>query len=353
MSDLGSYNTESAWHGPDMAGRKEWIHRLTQAELDELAAAADATADREVVPLARDDFDLPLLDSTLARLRADILHGRGFAILRGLPVGEWDMARMVRVYWAIASRMGRPIAQNSLGNVLGHVFDVGGNAEDPHQRAHQSTGALPFHTDISAEIVGLLCLRGARSGGASALASVTTLWNEIVATRPDLAETLTRPFYLDRRGDEIDGQEPWFVMPVLVPTETDVLVSHNPRFVRSAQRFPQVPELTRDQEEALDLLQALADDPRFKLEIDFQPGDLQLVNNLALLHSRTAYRDWQERERRRHLLRLWLCVPGGRTLPETFFARQGADPATGRPAGFPLPPGAAYAAPLEPPHLLT
>ena len=308
MSELRSYDVESAWRGPEMAGRGEWIHRFTRAELDELAAAADATTDREVVPLDREDFDLPLLDSTLARLRADILRGRGFAILRGLPVGDWDMARMVRVYWAIASRMGRPIAQNSLGNVLGHVFDVGGNAEDPHQRAHQSTGALPFHTDISAEIVGLLCLRGARSGGASALASVTTLWNEIVATRPDLAETLTQPFYLDRRGDEIDGQDPWFIMPVLVPTETDVLVCHNPRFVRSAQRFPNVPPLTRNQEEALDLLQVLADDPRFKLEIDFQPGDLQLVNNMALLHGRTAYLDWQQREQRRHLLQIGLGV---------------------------------------------
>ena len=352
MDKLQTYESARAWSGPELAARRDWIYTLSKTQSNELVAAAESTSDQDSVSLEHDDFDLPTLEPVLKRVRTELLEGRGVTILRGLPIDDWPIARTARVYWAIASRMGVPIAQNALGNVLGHVFDVGGNADDPHQRAHQSTGALPFHTDISAEIVGLLCIRSARLGGASALASVTTLWNELVATHPNLAAELLQPFHLDRRGDEIKGQDPWFHMPILALTPTEVLVCHNPRFIRSAQRFPQVPALRPIQEEAIDLLQALADDPRFKLEIDFQPGDIQLINNMALLHSRNAYEDWPEPERRRHLLRLWLSVPDGRLLPKAFFARQGADPATGRPAGFPLPTGATYAAPLEAPHLI-
>ena len=335
-----------------MAKSHEWIHAFSAAEINELIAAADASEGQNIVSLDAEAFQLPQLDSILAGIRAEILQGRGFVILRGLPVQHWSMSRIVRVYWAITSRIGAPIAQNSIGNVLGHVTDVGGDAQNPEQRAHQSKGALPFHTDISAEVVGLLCIRGARSGGESALASVSALWNEMVATRADLADTLTDLFHLDRRGDEVEGQKPWFSMPVLVPGKSGVHVCHNPRFVRSAQRFPGLPRLTAVQEQAMDLLQSLADDPRFKLETRFRPGDIQLINNMALLHSRGAYQDWQDRVRRRHLLRLWLSVPGGDPIPDAFYARHGTDVKTARPRGFHLPPGAALTAPLRPPGLL-
>lgn len=353
MTELRQYRLASTWYGRDLAERSDWVRKFSEAEIDELAAAASSMDAREIVSLEAGAFDLPLLDPVLADIRKEILEGRGFVILRGLPVQEWSMARIIRVYWAIASRIGVPIAQNAIGNKLGHVTDVGGDSENPNQRAHQSKGVLPFHTDISAEVVGLLCIRQAKAGGESALASVSTIWNEMVATHPDLAVALTEPFHLDRRGDEVDGQDPWFTMPILVPGETAVYVCHNPRFVRSAQRFSTLPRLTERQERAMDLLQRLADDPRFKINTDFQPGDIQLINNLALIHSRGPYEDWQEIERRRHLLRLWLSVPDGQPIPKVLYARHGADPDTGRPQGFHLRSGMAYSVPLQPPELLT
>ena len=351
MTILRTHDEESAWLGSDMAKRDDWIHEFTAEELSELEAVADATSDRDITALREVDFAMPVLDAALARIRNDVVNGRGFVLMRGLPVADWPRARTARAYWAIGTRIGVPVTQNPVGNLLGYVTDVGGDADNPNQRGHQSADSLPFHTDIGAEIVGLLCLCGARSGGESGLVSAAALWNEMIVRSPELARELTLPFYYDRRGEGVGGQNPWYEMPVFMPTEGRVVVSYVPRFIRSCQRFDDVPRLTARQNEALDMVQRLADHPRFKLEMDFRPGDIQFVNNLVLLHTRTAYRDWPEPERKRHLLRLWLSVPDGWPLPAPFHARYGTDPRTGRPRGINLPPGVTLDAPLEPPAL--
>ena len=353
MTNLQTYSGKQVWRGPDMVERSHWAHTFTSHEIKTLKEAADSVIDREIVSLGVADFDLRELDTILEKIRIDLTDGCGFVLLRGLPVADWALARTARVYWAICSRIGLPIAQNPVGNLLGHVIDVGGDSAHPHQRAHQSSDDLPFHTDIGAEIVSLLCLGNARSGGESHLVSSAALWNELVEVRPDLAETLTHPFQLDRRGEVVEGQEPWFTMPVFVPTADRILSCYNPRFVHSAQRFEQLPRLTSNQVEALDTVMALANDERFKLKMHFHPGDIQLINNFQILHSRSEYEDWPEADRRRHLLRVWLSVPGGKPLPDALYARFGADEETGRPQGTNLPPGAKFTAPLAPPALRT
>lgn len=131
------------------------------------------------------------------------------------------------------------------------------------------------------------------------------------------------------------------------------MASYVPEFIRSAQRFDGAPRLTALHKEAFDAVKSLANDPDFKLEMDFRPGDIQFVNYLAVLHSRTEYEDWPELSRRRHLLRLWLAVPDGWPMPEPLQARHGMDAVTGRPRGVNLEPGARLSAPLSPPVLRT
>ncbi len=353
MTMLEVHRGEGAWLGPDMARRDDWIHTFSDTEVAELEAVATAVAGQDIVSLEASHFTMPGLDPVLARSRDDVVDGRGFVLLRGLPVKSWSREQTARAFWAIGSRIGIPVTQNPVGNILGHVTDVGGDADHPNQRGHQSSDALPFHTDIGAEVVGLFCLQGAQSGGESGVVSAATLWNELLAQRPDLAELLTHSFYYDRRGEDVEGQDPWYEMPVFMPTDGRVVASYVPRFIRSAQRFEELPRLTDKQLEALDMVQTLADDPRFKLEMDFRPGDIQFVNNLVLMHSRTAYEDWPEPERKRQLLRLWLSVPDGWPLPDAYFARYGTDPKTGRPQGINLPPGIDLTAPLTPPVLRT
>lgn len=353
MTELQTYEIAAAWHGPEMAARRDWIYQLTDAEISELETAADAVADRDITTLTKSDFDFSELDRTLTTIRTALVDGRGFALLRGLPVNQWPLERTARAYWAIGSGIGVPVSQNRVGNLLGHVTDMGGDADHPNQRGHQSADALSFHTDIGAEIVGLFCLQGARSGGESALVSAAALWNALAAERPDLAAVLTGAFYVDRRNEIVAGQNPWYEMPVFFPQDDRVIASFVPGFIHSAQRFEEVPRMTEEQIEALETVQKMADMPRFKLKMDFQPGDIQFVNNLVLLHSRTQYEDWPEVARRRHLLRLWLSVPDGWPIPEALHQRHGTDPRTGRPRGIRLPPGVTLNAPLTPPPLRT
>ena len=192
---------------------------------------------RIVIELTSTDFNSPIMDHLLSKFSVKILDGRGFVLLRGLPVNNWPLTLTARVYWGIGSRFGVPISQNRVSNLLGHVKDVGGDADHLNQRGHQSTDTLAFHTDIGAEIVSLLCLSGARSGGELALASATAIWNALVSERPDLADALTANFYFDRRNEVVRGQEPWYQMPVFLPMEGYIIASFVPEFIRSAQRF--------------------------------------------------------------------------------------------------------------------
>ena len=338
---------DAVWYGADIASRDDWALVLDAAQIAELEQAAAATLDRDTATLTASDLPLPTLDPVLRKVRDDVVDGRGFALIRGMPVDRWSKDITARAYWAIGCRVGLAVVQNRHGHVLGHVRDIGGNVNSPTQRGYQSAANLPFHTDIGAEVVGLFCLKPAKSGGLSSVVSAATIWNEIVDRRPDLAEVLTQPFYRDRRGDEAEGQKPWYVMPVFMPTGGRMAVAYVRRFIESCQRFDDVPRLTAAQTEAMDLLDQVANEAHVKLDMDFRPGDIQLVNNLVSLHTRTEYEDWPDEERKRHLFRLWLTVPEGWPLPEPFFARYGADPATGRPQGINLPPGVTPNAPLD------
>jgi alpha-ketoglutarate-dependent taurine dioxygenase len=65
------------------------------------------------------------------------------------------------------------------------------------------------------------------------------------------------------------------------------------------------------------LIEDVANDPRFHVEMDFQPGDIQLHNNSVILHAREAYEDSSEPSRKRHLLRLWLAAHDFLTVEDT------------------------------------
>jgi hypothetical protein len=353
LKNLFTYRSRSAWLGEEIANDYSWIHEFSDAEIDELEAAAIQVLNDEIINLSSINFELPKLDSLLQVIRADVIGGRGFALLRGLPVHDWPLELTARVYWAIGSRIGVPISQNRVGNLLGHITDMGGEADHPNQRGHQSSDALPFHTDIGSEIVTLLCLRNARSGGESALSSAVAVWNTLVMELPEYAAALKGTFFVDRRNEIMTGQDPWYEMCVFFPTERNVVTSFNPGFIRSGQRFSDVPRLTEFQNNAFDKVNELANNKRYKLEMDFRPGDIQLVNNLFVLHSRKEYEDWPEIDSKRHLLRLWLAVPDGWPMPKQLMGRHGIDPDTGRPSGVNLEQGAALNVLLVPPTLRT
>ncbi len=314
----------SAWLGPAMAARSDWIEAFTAAELDELALASepwmDASADLASLTKAR--FALPTLAPRIEATLRDLLEGRGFALWRGLPVERWGRRRSAIAFYGFGAHLGQAISQNAQGHVLGHVRDMGLSSSDPNVRIYQTSERQTYHTD-SADIVGLLCLQTARTGGLSALVSSTTLYNEMRARRPDLAACLFAPLATDRRGEVPPGAKPYFEIPVFNWHAHRLSAIYQRQYIDSAQRFADAPRLTALQVEALDLLDALTNDPALHFEMELQRGDLQFVHNHTLLHDRTAFVDWPEPERRRHLLRLWLAPAQGRELPAAFAQRYG------------------------------
>ena len=315
----------AAWLGPEMAARRDWVEVLSPAEVAEVEVAARSLSDRnaDIASISATAFVLPTLAPRLANICAELLHGRGFVLLRGLPVQHWPLQLSAAAFVGIGSHFGPAVSQNAQGHVLGHVRDLGLSSDDPHVRIYQTAERQTFHTD-SCDVVGLLCLQTARVGGDSALVSSSTLWNEMRARRPDLARLLLQPIATDRRGEVPAGELPFFTIPVFNWFEGQLSAIYQRQYIESAQRFEQAPRLTPAHVEALDLLDQLSNDPTLHFLMTLQRGDIQLVHNHTLLHDRTAFTDWPEPERRRHLLRLWLAPADARPLPSVFAQRFGS-----------------------------
>jgi hypothetical protein len=315
----------AAWYGPEIARRDDWQMPLSTAEVAEVEAATRALVarDADIAVLTPQDFPLPTLGAKLrSRVDDEVLNGRGFLLLRGLPVERWSMRESATAFFGLGAHLGSARSQNGKGHVLGHVQDLGMDVNDPNVRIYQTHVRQTYHTD-SCDIVGLLCLKTAKSGGLSALVSSTTIFNEMRRRRPDLLKLLFQPIATDRRGEVPEGQKPFFEIPVFNWHQGYLTAIYQRQYIDSAQRFPEAPRLTPDLVEALDLFDSLANDPALNTFMEFKPGDVQLVHNHTMLHDRTGFVDWPEPERRRHLLRLWLAADAARPLPEIFAQRYG------------------------------
>ena len=332
----------AVWRGPDMAARRDWVETFSAEDIAEIEAAirplAQANIAADIANIRAADFPLPTLGPRLARMRHDVLHGRGFVLLRGLPVQRWSRRESATAFFGLGTYFGHAVSQNAKGHVLGHVQDLGLHADDPNVRIYQTHERQTFHTD-SADIVGLMCLHTAKAGGDSALVSSNTLWNELRERAPALAARLLEPIATDRRGEVPAGEKPYFTIPVFNWFDGHMSAIYQRQYIASAQRFADAPRLTPAHLAALDLFDQLANDPTLHFLMTLEPGDMQLVHNHTLLHDRTAFTDWPEPTRKRHLLRLWLAPPDARALPPVFAQRYGSvQPGArgGVPAGVPL-----------------
>lgn len=347
-ADLPLFHDSAAWYGPEMAGRDDWKITLTEAELEELDATVQSALTRgvDLVAMTEGDVPLALLGPRLQKIRHEILHGRGFVLLRGWPSTERTMEQNACAFRIVGAHLGEALSQNAKGHVLGHVANLGLDYSDPTTRGYQTGAELKYHTD-GGDIVGLLCIRPSKSGGQSKLSSSTTVWNELVRRRPDLARVLLGPFHFSRTGEVRPGQARTFQSPIFQPWDGRMVAVLIQSFIHKAQAFEEVPRLTCQQSEALALANALADDPAIRLDMDFRPGDMQFLCNYFIFHSRTAYEDWPELDRRRHLLRLWVSHADGPALPPTLTTEFQGCTTSGRPDGIRIP-GVPLIAPLQP-----
>ena len=321
----GHISGPSAWYGPQMARRDDWIRPLAASEISEIDAAITAfrASGMPMQEISERSFPLPTLGPCLKDLLRELLDGRGFVMLRGLPVERYSVEDAAIAYLGIGRYFGSLRSSNARGHLLGHVKDVGLDIKDGNTRFYQTSRRLEYHTD-SADLVGLLCLATARHGGESFIASSVTVYNEIVKRRPDLVAAAFLPFATDRRGEVPAGMKPYFEIPIFnwhAGLLSGIYLRHD---IEAAQaRFADAPRLTTEQVAVMDLIDELVNDPAIHLQMAFLPGDMQFLHNHQILHSRNDFEDWPEPARRRHLLRLWMAPVEGRALPHVYAPRYG------------------------------
>ena len=329
----------AVWRASDLGEPDAWTYELSSRDREEVIDAAN-TGSISINRCSPRMFPLPTLGPKLQAIQQEVIDGRGFAVIRGFPfdaAGLPTVADAARAFWGLGGWLGEPVSQNKDGCLLGHVCDIGASADHPNQRGFQSPDELPYHTDVAGDVIALLCLRPAQRGGASSIASAGAIHNALLAESPELVHALYQDIAWDRRGEIPQGAKPWYLLPVFSRCHGRLLTSFVRRFLEGAQQFPDAPRASDLLLQAIARLAELAADPSFHLKMDFQPGDIQLVNNHAILHNRTAYEDSPDPDARRHLLRLWLAAPNGWALTQAHYERYPTRATNGRPGGITTP----------------
>jgi hypothetical protein len=295
----------SAWTGAMMRQRDDWIYVLNADEIADVDQALKAVQAKGLAidQITREDFPLPVLGGALAKLEDEVRSGRGFAIIRGIPVERYRDEEVYGITWGIGTYLGTAVSQNTYGDVLGHVFDHEYDTSATRRvRGYQTSDALMFHVDRCA-ITMLLCLRQAKAGGLSRIISSMTIHNEILARQPAHLEPLYDGVpYIHR---EAVGEMHSWMEPVYSVTDGVLSCSIRRNTVQQAieESGLPVPQATRD---ALTCFDTIAEEPDLYLDMQMQPGDIQIVNNCTVLHARTAFVDHLEPDKKRHMVRLWL-----------------------------------------------
>lgn len=297
----------TVWIGEEKERESDWVIQLQPDMIEEIEDRVRSTSDVEL-PFDADTFPLetcaPVIDEAISLLS----DGPGLALVRGVPRERFTDAECERIYWAFGVHLGDPVRQNSVGDRLGHVRDTGMSVDDPNVRVYQTNIKLDYHADqLPVDVLGLFCLRAAMSGGASRIVSATTIHNIVLEERPDLLEVLYEPFNVDWRGEEAEGDQPWYQLPMFSVAGGKLASRFTSlAYFKSVDRFGEELAMTPEQEEALAFVQEVANRPGLAMSMMFQEGDMQFLNNHVMLHARDEFEDYPDPALKRHLLRMWI-----------------------------------------------
>jgi hypothetical protein len=294
-----------------------WIHHFTEQELKDLDHALQTTLKKHkgCDTMTKEDFPLGSSEKPLQQVLEHLENDMGLFVLRGIPASKYTKAEMRMMYWGIGQHLGVAVSQSGNGDVLGDVKNFGDNIHPSSTtgRGYMSRVHLSFHTD-SSDIVGLMVLQVAKSGGLSMICSSLAVRNEIARRRPDLLKVLYEDFYWTWKGNPPPGAGPYYKIPIFSEEGGRFSCRYIPPHIFTAQDFPELPRLTEQQKEAIKLVGEVANDERFHFAMMFEPGDIQLLNNHITMHARTEFQDGDTEETKRHLLRIWISPPNSRKL---------------------------------------
>lgn len=304
---------QAAWRAADMERDRSWILALAPEQRRHLADLAKRQLERglDLRDYRREDFPLGSAMETIARAVEIVRHGRGLALLKGLPAEELSEEAFRLLTWGIGLNLGVAVPQGRESQLISPVRDAGNvYRTGKGGRGYSSRAGLDYHNDGS-DLTILSCMRQAKSGGQSFVASSIFAHNRLVREAPEHAETLYGEFWFTRQGEEAEDEEPVYRTSVFAEHGGELFARYNRKNIVFAQGQHGVPELEPRQAAALDAFEGALDVLGFVLE----PGDAQLFNDYRLVHSRSEFEDHPEPERKRLLYRLWLSLPGTPALP--------------------------------------
>ncbi len=328
------FDSPADWRGPQLSPQ-DWIRPLTPDQIAEIDAALRHTERRGLTlgDMRKEDFPLPTFAADLVAMRTELQFGVGLQMYRGFPVRNYSKEQLRAIYWGLGLHLGAPLTQSRHGDVIGDVRQIGTGLHEFAGRAYTSNEELHFHCD-PCDVVGLFALRVARHGGMTKVASIVAIHNEMVRTAPDLLAALYEPVVYSWRNNQLPGAAPDYEHPVFAIVDGRFVSKYSPSYIEWGYKMREL-EMPPKVKAALAMINKFANDPAFQMEKHFEPGDLQFVNNLTMLHARTEFEDFDEPEERRHLLRLWLAVPDSARMPDSFAAFYGDVSAGAVRGGYP------------------
>ena len=316
MGDI--INAPAAWSRQQVDDDASWIQRLTDSEIAGVDQALVVAKKHGKPLLEMSPADFPLTDVTRRALNRAVSATQsrwGFCLVKGFPLQRWSEEEARLAYWGMGLHMGVARTQNKMSDILNDVRDVGAEYYKSG-RGYNTRAELDFHIDFG-DIVTLLCRRTAKTGGRSLLTSTRAIYDEVQRTHPELLAALHQPFYFSWQGACGLEDGAYYACPIVGFKNGFFAYRSNLKNIIAAQRdFAEVPRLTDLQQQLLDLLEILYRDPRFCYAMELEAGDMQLVNNYNVIHSRTSFEDYDHPDQKRHLLRLWLGLPNCQPLPD-------------------------------------
>jgi len=307
----------SVWNANTFENDDNWIYNFSDEELSEIDTALKdlITVNLAFPNFSITDFHVPKLEARLNEFSNELENGRGFVVLRGLPVHRYNDDEVNTIYYGLGLNLGQPVSQNFNGDMIGTVMNVG-DLEDKNTRVYQTNLYLPYHTDPS-DVVGLLCVRKAKNGGLSSLVSVPAVYNILLSEFPEYVGLFYKQWYYAHLGEDL-------------PSPTSLFAIHDGKLnFRYLRQYIELGHDLREHSlspveiEALDILDSIIVRPELRIDMMLQPGDIQFANNHLILHSRTSFEDSHNLNERRKLLRLWLKMNNARSQPSEFPGRNG------------------------------
>ena len=316
---MKTFDIPAAWETNELKTKKDWLFTFNDAERSLISNSVKSVYDpeRDLFNYSPDEFDFGSGWAIIEKAIAEAHHRKGFSIVRGLPREGLSHDEFRLLSWAIGLRTGVARPQGLASQYISSVRDIGTDYRAANGRGYSSNAELDFHVDV-ADLTILTCYNKAISGGQSIISSGVTAHNYLLKEYPDLAELAYQFFYFSRQEEQAPDEKPFYSLPLFEETNGNLFCNWNRNRVQSAQNLKGVPKLSKLQQKTMDVLDEILIRPELMHTMYLEPGDMQIINNYRMFHSRTGYVDYENDLQKRCLYRLWLAPPDSIELPESW-----------------------------------